>query len=83
MTFSGTLMSRRSRPLGWQNGLSSCVAEVSPATEARFVPDLLGGVTVLDHPGSFARASSGDSLYSVAEDTAHAEETRTTLKLIP
>jgi len=66
-----------------QNGLSSCIAEVSPATQARYVPDLLGGVIVLEHPGSFARASSGEPLYSVAEEAVHAEVTRTTFKLIP
>lgn len=66
-----------------QNGLSSCIAAVSSSTEARFVDDLLGGVMVLEHPGYLDRASAGDSLYSVVENAVHAEETRTTLRLIP
>jgi hypothetical protein len=64
-------------------GLSSCVAELAGDTEARFAPDLLGGVMVLEHPGSVLRSSSSGSLYFRAGDAGHPEETRTRLKLIP
>jgi uncharacterized protein len=66
-----------------QSGLSSCVAEVSAETEARFVPDLLGGVMVLEHPGSVTRSSAGAALYSAAEEAGRPEATRTAFKFIP
>jgi hypothetical protein len=66
-----------------QSGLSNCVADVSAATEARFVPDLLEGVMVLEHQGSVSRSSAGLSLYNAAHESRPQEETRTTFKLIP
>ncbi|MGA2571127.1 MAG: beta-L-arabinofuranosidase domain-containing protein [Terracidiphilus sp.] len=66
-----------------QSGLSNCVAEVSAATEARFVPDLLGGVMVLEHQGSVFRSSAKFSLYNAVHEGRQQEGTRTTFKLIP
>jgi DUF1680 family protein len=66
-----------------QSGLSNCVAEVSAVTGARFVPDLLGGVVVLEQQGSVSRPSAGLSLYNTAQESHQQEETRTTFKLIP
>ncbi len=66
-----------------QSGLSNCVADVSAATEARFVPELLGGVMVLEHQGSVSRSSAGLSLYSTVHEGRPKEETRATFKLIP
>ncbi len=66
-----------------QGGLSNCVAKVSASTEAHFVPDLLGGVMVLEHQGSVSRSSAGLSLYNAAHESRPQEETRTTFKMIP
>jgi uncharacterized protein len=66
-----------------QGGMSSCLAEISAGTAGRFVPDLLGGVMTLEHPGSVVRSPSNQALYFAAGGGEHPEETRTTLKLIP
>jgi len=64
------------------SGFSGCVAEASAPTEARFVPDLLRGVMVLEHPGSVSRSAGKAPLY-FAGDSARPENTRTTFKFIP
>jgi uncharacterized protein len=66
-----------------QDGFSHCIAEMAGGSECRFVPDLLGGVMVLEHPGTVARSSAASPLYFNASESRPAEETRTTLKLIP
>jgi DUF1680 family protein len=66
-----------------QAGLNNCVAEVSAATEAHFVPDLLGGVMVLEHQGSVSLSSAGIPLYNTAHESHPQEESPTTFKLIP
>jgi len=66
-----------------QTGFSSCVAEVTASTRTRFDPDLLGGVMVLEHPGSLAKSSGGNSHYFATGEGGHQDETRINFKLIP
>jgi DUF1680 family protein len=66
-----------------QNGFSSCIAAVSAETHEQFIPNLLGGVMVLEHPGSVMRSSAEGALYSTAEEASRTEESRTTFKFIP
>jgi hypothetical protein len=66
-----------------KSGFSNCVAEVTASSESRFVPDLLDGVMVLEHPGTVARSAARTSLYFGAGESRPQQETRTTLKLIP
>jgi hypothetical protein len=66
-----------------QKGFDSCIAEISAETEARFNSDLLGGVMVLEHPGSVTPSVAGEALYSATEAAGRTEETRTAFKFIP
>jgi hypothetical protein len=52
-------------------------------TDFRFDGDLLDGVMVLHHPGTFSNSSSGERLYYATSEAAKADESPTTLKLIP
>ena len=65
------------------SGFSSCIAEISAETQARFNSDLLGGVMVLEHPGSVTRSAASGALYSAAEEASRTEKTRTAFKFIP
>ncbi|MGO9324889.1 MAG: glycoside hydrolase family 127 protein [Terracidiphilus sp.] len=66
-----------------QSGFSNCVAEVAASSESRFVPDLLDGVMVLEHPGTVSGPSAGTSLYFAAGESRPQGEAHTTLKLVP
>jgi hypothetical protein len=52
-------------------------------TSERFDADLLGGVMVLDHPGTLRRTVTDLGLYFPASEPVAAEELPTTLRLIP
>jgi DUF1680 family protein len=65
-----------------KSGFSNCVAEIAARSESRFVPDLLDGVMVLEHPGT-VRSSAASSLYFAADESGPQEENRVVLKLIP
>jgi len=62
--------------------LVAYTAHLNAASASRFEPDLLGGVVVLDHPGSIVR-NSADGLYYSAPSSDAPRESPTTLKLIP
>ncbi|MFZ2022982.1 MAG: glycoside hydrolase family 127 protein [Terracidiphilus sp.] len=66
-----------------ESGFSSCIAEVSAETQARFNSDLLGGVMVLEHPGSVTRSAASEALYSAAAEAGRTEGTRIAFKFIP
>jgi len=66
-----------------KSGFSNCVAEPAASSKSRFVPDLLDGVMVLEHPGTVTRSPTVTSLYFATGESRPREKTRTTLKLIP
>ncbi len=53
------------------------------ATTYRYDPQLLGGVMVLEHPGTVTRPQSNPGLYFTAGDTPKSEAAPATLRLIP
>jgi len=59
------------------------VAHLGENTTTRFDADLLGGVMVLDHPGTLRRTASNPGLYFPASEAVTAQDAPTTLKLIP
>jgi DUF1680 family protein len=61
-----------------------CYAAQSTAkTVARFDPNLLDGVMVLEHPGSISNSPEEERLYYPAGGTAQVQAKPTTLRLIP
>ena len=58
-------------------------AHLDASTTARYAPDLLDGVMVLEHPGSVAKGAADTSLYFAATDSQKTAESPTTLRLIP
>jgi len=63
--------------------LAGYTVNLGAGTTSRFEPALLDGVMVLDHPGSVSRAPSDPGLYYTGDETTKAQETPTTVKLIP
>jgi DUF1680 family protein len=57
-------------------------AHLTGETKPIFEPNLLGGITTLEHPGSFASIPPAETLYQAGKPTAKAESS-TALKLIP
>jgi uncharacterized protein len=57
-------------------------AHLTGETRSSFEPTLLGGVVTLEHPGSFASATS-EVLYQANQLSGAKTESATTLKLIP
>jgi len=62
--------------------LSSYSVDLHASTTARFDPELLDGVMVLEHPGAIS-LSEDQRLYFAVNDAAKVEEISTTVKLIP
>ena len=62
--------------------LSNYTVELHAPTTARFAPELLDGVMVLEHPGAISLPEE-QRLYYAANDAAKAQEIPTTVKLIP
>ncbi|MGA2169406.1 MAG: hypothetical protein ABSG62_14450, partial [Terracidiphilus sp.] len=58
-------------------------AKLDAATTAHFEPDLLGGVLVLEHPGSIVQGPRETGLYYSAAESEALTESPTTLRLIP
>jgi uncharacterized protein len=58
-------------------------AKLDAATTAHFEPDLLGGVLVLEHPGSAVQSPAEAGLYFSAAESEAPSESPTTLRLIP
>lgn len=58
-------------------------ADLNAKTDARFEPALLDGVMILEHPGYVHREAEDKRLYYPASQSARAEKTATTLRLIP
>ena len=63
--------------------MAGYAAHLGENTTARFDSNLLGGVMVLEHPGSIKHTATDPGLYFPASETVAAQETPTTLKLIP
>lgn len=64
-------------------GLVGYTAQLGASTNARFDRDLLGGVVVLEHPGSLIHGAADTGLYYSASESEKLNETPTTLRLIP
>jgi DUF1680 family protein len=62
--------------------LSNYAVDLRAPTTARFDPDLLDGVMVLEHPGTVS-IPANQKLYFAANDAAKAQELPVTVKLIP
>jgi uncharacterized protein len=58
-------------------------AQLDAATNSRFEPELLGGVVVLEHPGSIVQDPAVDGLYYSAAAKGTLRESPTKLRLIP
>ena len=58
-------------------------AQSTAKTVARFDPNLLDGVMVLEHPGSISNSTAEERLYYPAGATAQVQAKPTTLRLIP
>jgi DUF1680 family protein len=58
-------------------------AKLDGESSARFEPDLLGGVVVLEHPGAVAQGPADTGLYYSANASGKVTETPATLRLIP
>lgn len=63
--------------------LAGYTVRLGASTASRFDPTLLDGVMVLDHPGSVSSPLPDVGLYYPVEETRKAQESPTTLKLIP
>jgi DUF1680 family protein len=63
--------------------LTGYAVNLKGSTADRFDPHLLDGVVVLEHPGSISRSHADRTLYFSASEVQKAEETPTTLRLIP
>jgi DUF1680 family protein len=64
-------------------GLVGYTAQLGASTNAHFDQDLLGGVVVLEHPGSLVHGAADTSLYYSASESEKLNETPTNLRLIP
>ena len=62
--------------------LSNYAVDLRATTTARFDPQLLDGVMVLEHPGTISLPAN-QKLYFAANDAAKAQELPVTVKLIP
>jgi DUF1680 family protein len=58
-------------------------AKLEGESTARYEPDLLGGVVVLEHPGSIASGATDTGLYYTANGGEKVTESPATLRLIP
>jgi DUF1680 family protein len=58
-------------------------AKLEGESSARYEPNLLGGVVVLEHPGAIARSATDTGLYYAAEGGEKVNEFPTKLRLIP
>ena len=63
--------------------LAGYTAHLRGETTPRYDENLLGGVMVLDHPGSISHSNEGQGLYFSAGEATEPREVSTTLKLIP
>ena len=63
--------------------MAGYVAHLGENTTTRFDLELLGGVMILEHPGSIKRMADDPGLYYPASEPVPAQEVPTTLKLIP
>jgi DUF1680 family protein len=59
--------------------LSKLRADLKGETKVRFEPEMLGGVTVLEHPGTLVAEASPDLYSAAVEDTAQKKGTMLTL----
>ena len=66
-----------------QRNLGDFVAHGTGETKARFDPALLGGITVLEHPGSLRPAEPHAALYQPASQQQAGTDEPITLTLIP
>jgi uncharacterized protein len=67
-----------------ENGdLVGYTAKLEGESAARYEPDLLGGVVVLEHPGAVARRAEDAGLYYAADGGEKVNESPTKLRLIP
>jgi hypothetical protein len=64
-------------------GLVGYTAQLGASTNARFDQDLLGGVVVLEHPGSLVHGAADTGLYYSASESEKLNESPITLRLIP
>jgi hypothetical protein len=64
-------------------GMVGYTAQLGASTNARFDQDLLGGVIVLEHPGSLVHGAADEGLYYSASEQEKLNESPTTLRLIP
>jgi DUF1680 family protein len=62
---------------------ASYAVQPEGTTTARFAPDILDGVMVLEHPGSVSQSATGNALYSPSVDIKAEQPIPTTVKLIP
>jgi len=58
-------------------------AKLEGVSTARYEPDLLGGVVVLEHPGAIASGAMDSGLYYTANGGEKVTESPATLRLIP
>ena len=67
-----------------QNGdLVGYIAKLDGASNAKYEPDLLGGVVVLEHPGALAPDATDTSLYAAVDGGEKVNALPTTLRMIP
>lgn len=59
------------------------IAKPDGETTAHYEPELLGGVLVLEHPGSLAHSAADTGLYYPTADNQPVAESPATLRLIP
>jgi len=65
------------------SSLVGYTAKLDAVTMAHYEPDLLGGVLVLEHPGTLIQSPTETGLYYSAAENAVLAESPATLKLIP
>ena len=63
--------------------LAAYTASLGASTAAHFEPGLLGGVLVLEHPGSIVQSPTDTALYYSAAESEKPSESPATLSLIP
>jgi uncharacterized protein len=63
--------------------LVAYAAKLEAESSARYEPDLLGGVIVLEHPGTIASGVTDTDLYYSADGREKVNESPATLRLIP
>jgi DUF1680 family protein len=64
-------------------GMDNYAVQLDAATTSHFEPGLLGGVMVLNHPGSISLPPADLGLYYPSNEVTKAQAVSTTLKLIP